>query len=60
MNTGEKKTGKWFEEMETNSLQLFRYSALTFNDHRIHYDQPYAIQVEVYRGLVVHGPLLAT
>ncbi|MEX0309102.1 MAG: acyl dehydratase, partial [Tateyamaria sp.] len=38
---------------------LFRYSALTFNGHRIHYDQPYARQVEGYDGLVVHGPLLA-
>jgi 3-methylfumaryl-CoA hydratase len=38
---------------------LFRYSALTFNGHRIHYDQPYARQVEGYQGLVVHGPLLA-
>ena len=39
---------------------LFRYSALTFNGHRIHYDQPYATGVEGYPGLVVHGPLLAT
>ena len=39
--------------------QLFRYSALTFNGHRIHYDLPYAQQVEGYAGLVVHGPLLA-
>ncbi|WP_299047948.1 acyl dehydratase [uncultured Tateyamaria sp.] len=38
---------------------LFRYSALTFNGHRIHYDQPYAREVEGYDGLVVHGPLLA-
>lgn len=38
---------------------LFRYSALTFNGHRIHYDQPYAKAVEGYEGLVVHGPLLA-
>ena len=38
---------------------LFRYSALTFNGHRIHYDQPYARDVEGYSGLVVHGPLLA-
>lgn len=36
---------------------LFRYSALTFNTHRIHYDAPYAREVERYRGLVVHGPL---
>lgn len=38
---------------------LFRYSALTFNGHRIHYDQPYARHTEGYDGLVVHGPLLA-
>lgn len=39
---------------------LFRYSALTFNGHRIHYDLPYATGVEGYAGLVVHGPLTAT
>lgn len=39
---------------------LFRYSALTFNSHRIHYDYPYATGEEGYRGLVVHGPLTAT
>jgi 3-methylfumaryl-CoA hydratase len=39
---------------------LFRYSALTFNGHRIHYDRDYATGVEGYPGLVVHGPLLAT
>lgn len=39
---------------------LFRYSALTFNTHRIHYDAPYAREVERYRGLVVHGPLIAS
>lgn len=39
---------------------LFRYSALTFNGHRIHYDAPYAREVEGYPGLVVHGPMLAT
>ncbi len=39
---------------------LFRYSALTFNTHRIHYDAPYARNVERYRGLVVHGPLTAS
>ena len=39
---------------------LFRYSALTFNGHRIHYDRTYATQVEGYPGLVVHGPLVAT
>lgn len=39
---------------------LFRYSALTFNTHRIHYDAPYSHNVERYRGLVVHGPLTAS
>lgn len=43
-----------------DSVLLFRYSALTFNGHRIHYDQPYATGVEGYAGLVVHGPLQAT
>jgi 3-methylfumaryl-CoA hydratase len=47
------------EEVSFSSTQLFRYSALTFNGHRIHYDAPYARQVEGYEGLVVHGPLLA-
>lgn len=39
---------------------LFRYSAITFNAHRIHYDSPYSLKVEAYPGLVVHGPLQAT
>lgn len=39
---------------------LFRYSALTFNSHRIHYDRTYSVEVENYPGLVVHGPLQAT
>lgn len=39
---------------------LFRYSALTFNGHRIHYDRPYAVEQEGYPALVVHGPLIAT
>ena len=39
---------------------LFRYSALTFNSHRIHYDRPYVTDVEGYPGLIVHGPLIAT
>jgi 3-methylfumaryl-CoA hydratase len=42
------------------STMLFRYSAMTFNGHRIHYDEPYARDVEGYGGLVVHGPLQAT
>ncbi|MEQ1687002.1 MAG: MaoC family dehydratase N-terminal domain-containing protein [Sphingopyxis sp.] len=43
-----------------SEAMMFRYSALTFNAHRIHYDAPYAQRVEGYRGLVVHGPLSAT
>jgi len=43
-----------------HAVLLFRYSALTFNGHRIHYDHPYATQTEGYPGLVVHGPLIAT
>jgi len=39
---------------------LFRYSALTFNSHRIHYDRAWAMEVEGYPGLVVHGPLTTT
>ncbi|QOL82671.1 FAS1-like dehydratase domain-containing protein [Pseudooceanicola spongiae] len=47
-------------EVTPDATMLFRYSALTFNGHRIHYDYPYATQVEGYGGLVVHGPLQAT
>lgn len=47
------------ETVHFDATLLFRYSALTFNGHRIHYDQPYAREVEGYNGLVVHGPLLA-
>ncbi|WP_028656187.1 FAS1-like dehydratase domain-containing protein [Nocardioides sp. J54] len=43
-----------------DSTALFRYSALTFNSHRIHYDADYAREIEGYPALVVHGPLLAT
>lgn len=43
-----------------SSTELFRYSALTFNGHRIHYDQDYCREVEGYRNLVIHGPLVAT
>ncbi|MFK7835198.1 MAG: acyl dehydratase [Sulfitobacter sp.] len=46
-------------EVAFSSTTLFRYSALTFNGHRIHYDLDYARDVEGYAGLVVHGPLLA-
>lgn len=48
------------ETILPDPVMLFRYSALTFNAHRIHYDRDYATTVEGHRGLVVHGPLLAT
>lgn len=46
--------------VKVDPVLLFRYSALTFNGHRIHYDEPYAREVEFYPGLVIHGPLQAT
>jgi 3-methylfumaryl-CoA hydratase len=48
------------ETWRPDPVSLFRYSALTFNGHRIHYDRDYARDVEGYPGLVVHGPLSAT
>lgn len=51
--------GAWSREIRPDSRLLFRFSALTFNAHRIHYDRPYATAVEGYPGLVVHGPLTA-
>ncbi len=51
---------QWHRNIIPNEALLFRYSALTFNSHRIHYDAPYAVNEERYRGLVVHGPLTAT
>ncbi|WP_319518560.1 MaoC family dehydratase N-terminal domain-containing protein [uncultured Martelella sp.] len=50
----------WTKEVKPDPVLLFRYSALTYNGHRIHYDRPYATQEEGYPGLVVHGPLVAT
>jgi len=52
--------GAWRREIRPDPVLLFRYSALTYNSHRIHYDQPYVTSVEGYPGLIVHGPLLAT
>lgn len=46
--------------IKPDPVLLFRYSALTFNGHRIHYDRNYAIEEELYPALVVHGPLLVT
>jgi 3-methylfumaryl-CoA hydratase len=50
----------WERRIIPDPVLLFRYSALTFNSHRIHYDRSYVTQVEGYPGLVVHGPLIAT
>jgi len=47
-------------QIEATPTLLFRYSAMTFNGHRIHYDQPYVTGVEGYPGLVVHGPMQAS
>ncbi|NNB42210.1 transposase [Pseudomonas chlororaphis] len=52
--------GDWREAVEPSPTLLFRYSAVTFNGHRIHYDFPYVTETEGYPGLVVHGPLIAT
>ena len=49
----------WSESMTPDAAMLFRFSALTFNAHRIHYDRDYARRVELYPDLVVHGPLTA-
>jgi 3-methylfumaryl-CoA hydratase len=51
---------QWQRGLTPDSVLLFRYSALTFNGHRIHYDRDYALQQEHYPGLVVHGPLQTT
>jgi 3-methylfumaryl-CoA hydratase len=54
------ETAQWGVGVRPDTTLLFRYSALTFNGHRIHYDQPYARDEEGYPDLVVHGPLTAT
>lgn len=60
MATPEIRTAASSRRLQLGPAALFRYSALTFNAHRIHYDLPYATGVEGYAGLVVHGPLQAT
>jgi 3-methylfumaryl-CoA hydratase len=50
----------WERTIKPDDVLLFRYSALTFNSHRIHYDRRYVTEVEGYPGLIVHGPLIAT
>jgi itaconyl-CoA hydratase/mesaconyl-C4 CoA hydratase len=52
--------GDWSEPVLPTATLLFRYSAVTFNSHRIHHDWPYATGTEGYAGLVIHGPLIAT
>ena len=54
------KDAVWTRQVTPDPVLLFRYSALTFNGHRIHYDRSYATAVEAYPGLIVHGPLVAT
>ena len=54
------KDAAFSREIVPDDVLLFRYSALTFNGHRIHYDRRYVTQVEGYAGLIVHGPLIAT
>jgi 3-methylfumaryl-CoA hydratase len=51
---------QWEKKWVPDDVLLFRYSALTFNGHRIHYDRRYVTEVEGYPGLIVHGPLIAT
>ncbi|MEO5586978.1 MAG: MaoC family dehydratase N-terminal domain-containing protein [Novosphingobium sp.] len=58
--SGPEPTAAWREDVLPDPVLLFRYSALTMNGHRIHYDRPYAMDQEAYPGLVVHGPLQAT
>ena len=57
--TGDVPSAPWAEEVATDESLLFRFSAVTFNAHRIHYDAPYAERIEGYRRPVVHGPLVA-
>jgi len=54
------REGEHVRRVDADATLLFRYSAVTFNGHRIHYDADYARDVESYPGLVVHGPLIAT
>jgi 3-methylfumaryl-CoA hydratase len=54
------ESGAWRRTLRPDAVMLFRYSALTFNAHRIHYDRDYVTSEEGYPGLVVHGPLIAT
>ncbi|HYG90702.1 MAG TPA: MaoC family dehydratase N-terminal domain-containing protein [Azospirillum sp.] len=55
-----KASADWQRVVTGDPVLLFRFSALTFNGHRIHYDRKYCEEVEGYPGLIVHGPLMAT
>jgi 3-methylfumaryl-CoA hydratase len=55
-----REDGVWQRDIHPDDTMLFRYSALTFNSHRIHYDRRYVTETEGYPGLIVHGPLIAT
>lgn len=57
---GERREAQVSRTVDPTAALLFRFSALTYNAHRIHYDRDYAMKEEGYPGLVVHGPLLAT
>jgi 3-methylfumaryl-CoA hydratase len=57
--TDDDDAGDWRLHLDPDPRMLFRFSALTYNTHRIHYDQDYVTAVEGYPGLVTHGPLLA-
>lgn len=59
-NAGTPSGWQVVQDIQPTTPMLFRYSALTFNSHRIHYDLPYAQDQEMYPELVVHGPLMAT
>lgn len=53
------ESADWRRTVKPDATMLMRFSAATFNAHRIHYDRAYAVDVEGYPGLVVHGPLIA-
>lgn len=55
---GDPPAASWERDVATDPALLFRFSALTFNGHRIHYDRPYAVEEEGYPDLVVQGPLM--
>jgi 3-methylfumaryl-CoA hydratase len=59
-HTHDDSAAAWQRVIVPDDVLLFRYSALTFNGHRIHYDRKYVTEVEGYPGLIVHGPLIAT